>query len=147
MAEIYIATFDAVALAAATAKSVLELSTPATTRAWVRRWWVEFDGTSASNVPVLVELLYASAIVTGGVAVTPRSMTGGPASLCTVNKNPTGEGTPGNLDEQHRIPPTGGFMFQWSPDAYKIVPISGFWRIRCTAANVVNVSGGIEFEQ
>jgi anti-anti-sigma regulatory factor len=44
MAALYFLSVDAVALSAATAKSVLELGTTSAVRARIVEWWVDFDG-------------------------------------------------------------------------------------------------------
>lgn len=147
MAEVYTVAQDAMALVAATAKTVVEISTPATRRAWIRRWWVEFDGVTAANAPVKCELARATAVVTG-TTVTPNPVDpGGVAALSTVRFNASAEGTIGVILDTKRVPPTSGYEMYLDPKAYVLVPVSGFWRIRLTAAQGVNATAGIEFEE
>lgn len=148
---LYVASVDAIALAAGVAKTVLEVATPATTGIVPTRWWVEFDGVSAAAVPVKVEVGRFSAAVTTATAITPSRKNFGNASLasqCTVKHSATAEGagTPTDV-EIHRVPPTSGLFVQevlgmeWSMGA------SGFWRIRCTAPAAVNACIGFEWTE
>lgn len=147
MAEVYTCAQDAIALVAATAKTVVEISTPATRRAWIRRWWIEFDGVTAANVPVKTELARATGVITG-TTITPNPVDpAGVAALSTVRFNATVEGTIGVVNDTKRIPPTSGYEMYLDPRAYLLVPVSGFWRIRLTAAQGVNATVGIEFEE
>lgn len=143
----YRITVDAVALAAATAKTVLELATPSTRQAKIRRWWVNFDGVSASAVPGRVQLLRKTATITG-TALTPRPKDPGiPAALCTAKHTATAEGTDGNIDEEHRVPPTSGYDYTYALGEEPILQVSEFIAIKCTFAAAVNVTAGIEFEE
>ena len=140
----YEVSVDAVALAAATAKSIFELATSANNQAKIRSWWVEFDGVTASNTPVKVEVGRFSAAVTTATAVTPSKLDGaGVASLSTAKHSTSTEGA-GTFDagETHRIPPTSGMYVQYPDGDELVVGVSGFFRIRCTAAQAVNATFG-----
>jgi hypothetical protein len=142
---------DAIALVAATAKSILEIATPASTGALIIGWWCEFDGVTASNVPVKLEVGRFSAAVTTATTATPSKMGYGQnalASQATVKNSTTAEGAGTFVDgEIHRIPPTSGIYIQYPLGREWSLPASSFWRIRCTAAAGVNVTFGIQWAE
>ena len=148
---LYTFSIDGLALVAATAKSVLELGTPATDRAKITRWWVEFDGVTATAVPVKVEVGMFSAGVTTATTGTAQKQDcpEGPAPQSVIKHSTTveGAGTAGAGIEVHRIHPQGGLVVQAPLGREGTIPVSGFWRIRCTAAAGVNVTAGVEWEE
>ena len=144
----YAGTVDAVALVGAAAKTIIELGTTANTPAKVVDWWVEFDGTNAANTPVLVELLRCTgaATATTGTAVKQSMVT---RTNDTVWKHSaSSEGTPGATNlEQHRVSPTSGMGKQYPVDREIEIPISSYFRIRLTAAQAVNATAGVVWEE
>jgi hypothetical protein len=147
MGSIYVATVDAIALSAATAKTIIELATPATIRATLVQWWVEFDGTVASNTPVKVEVARITASGTGTAYTAKKYSDFAPAALVTVEHTSTAEPTYGDVLEIHRIPPTSGIFIQYPLGREIQIPVSGFLGIRCTAAQTVNVTVGTVWEE
>lgn len=148
---IFAASIDAVALAAATAKTVAELGTAATTPIKILDWWVEFDGVSSAAVPVKVEVGRFSAAVTTATTVTLSKVDygGNAVAANTVFKHSTsteGAGTASDV-EIHRISPTSGVRFQYPLGREWVVGASGFWRIRITAAATVNATFGFLIEE
>lgn len=142
---------DGIALVAATAKTILEIATPATTGMVPVLWWVEFDGTSSTNTPVKVEVGRFSAGVTTATAITPYRINDGNRALpsqCTVKHSTSteGAGTPTDV-EIHRVPPSGGLPWPENLGMEWVMGASGFWRIRCTAAQAVNVTFGIRWTE
>ncbi len=143
----------AVALAAATAKTVVGVLAPAQFGVDWTSWSVSFDGISATNAPVLVELCtctfatnppgtssttitvqqdYGRAIVTGftaayGWTVEPTVIT--PFDSLTLTPN-------GGLIVRD-------FQFGRTPDS----AVSAGFCIRCTAGAAVNARGGMYFER
>lgn len=147
MADSYVASIDGVALAAATAKTVLQIATPATVRALVEDIQVSLDGVTAANTPGLVELLRQTTAGTM-TALTPAPVdSAAPASLVTASHTATAEPTAGTVLRRWRITPNGG-LFElptpWGTSQLR-VPVSGFLGIRCTFAQVVNVNASIQF--
>lgn len=140
---------DQVALTAATAKTVIELTTPATVGLTPVMWWVEFDGVSASALPVKVEVGIFSAAVSAATTVTPFSLNGGErgvASLVTAKTNATAEGAgTATYVENHRVSPTSGILVQEPLGNELVVGASSFWRIRLTAAANVNATVGVRW--
>lgn len=147
----YGVSFDSTALAAATAKTVLELATPATSGLTPVMWWVEFDGVSAAAVPVKVEIGVFTAAVTTATTITPYALNAGDrgrASTVTAKTATTveGAGTPTYV-EVHRVSPTAGIVLQEPLGNEWSIGVSSFLRIRLTAAAAVNATGGIRYQE
>jgi len=146
---LYTLTIDAVALAAATARSVIELATSTTERVRIVSWWVEFDGVASTAVPVKVELgRFSAAVVTATAGTVSKLDPGEGATTAVVKHTTTDEGT-GTAEaglETHRIHPQGGLVIQYPLGREPVLAVSTFWRIRVTAAAAVNVTAGIVFE-
>jgi len=143
-------SIDANPLAAATAETVLELASGAQDRVKIKRWWVEFDGVTATAVPAKVEVGRFSAAVTTattGTAGKVDAADGTPAAAVKHTVTAEGAGTPEAGLEIHRVPPTSG-LFVIEPLGEELVlAASTFWRIRVTAAAVVNVTAGVRWEE
>lgn len=143
---LYSINIDALALAAATAKSILELGTPAGQRAIIKEWWVDFDGVTATAVPVKVEVQRFSAAVTTATTLAGDPLQGDPAAVVVAKHSTTTEGagtaTAGS-GWLKRIAPTSGFHYIAVEGRELLIPVSAFFRIRITAAAAVNVTAGI----
>jgi hypothetical protein len=146
MADKYTATADAVALAAAAAKTVLQIATPSTIRARLVELHVGFDGVTAANPPVLVELLRQTSAGTN-TAVTPVAVdAAAPASLVTSGKNHSAEPTGTTVVAHWRLTPVGGLLvIPFYGDEQPVMAISSWLGIRCTAAQIVNVNAQMTF--
>jgi hypothetical protein len=145
MADVYHASQDGVALAAATAKTVLQIATPSTIRCRVLGFSVALDGVAA-NVPGLVEVLRQTTAGTM-TALTPAPVdSAAPASLATASHTATAEPGSGTVVFRRRITPNGGYVeIRWQEQDQVVMPVSGFLGIRCTFANVVNVTASFWF--
>lgn len=145
----YGVSVDQVALVAATAKTAIELTTLATKGLAPVMWWVEFDGVSASALPVKIEVGIFSAAVTTATTVTPFNLNGGDrgaASIATAKHSTTVEGAgTATYVETHRVSPTSGILVQEPLGNEVVVGASSFWRIRLTAAANVNVTCGVRW--
>lgn len=145
--SLYYVSVDAIALTAATAKTVLEIATPSTADIRILEWWMDFDGVTASAVPVKVEMGRFSAAVTTATSITPAKLinTASPASGCTVKHTTSteGAGTVSDLTINRRISPTTGFHYVAPLGNEMYVALSTFWRMRITAAAGVNVTVGV----
>jgi hypothetical protein len=150
VAKVYTVTTGAVALVAATAKTVAEVTTGAgVTNAWVG-FDVTFDGVTATNVPVKVEIVSYTGASTG-TAFTPLRANGeaqNVAAVSTAKINDTVEPTTPTVRRTWFIPPTSGVLWQF-PLGREIgyMPVSSIYGIRCTAANGVNVAINLDFEE
>jgi hypothetical protein len=147
---LYKFTIDDLALAAATAKTVLELATASSDKARIVSWWVEFKGISATGTPVKIEVGRFSAAVT--TATTGTASKGDPsdgpnASVVKHSTTTEGAGTAEAGIEIHRIHPQGGIFVQLPLGREDVLAVSTFWRIRCTATEVVNVTAGVWWEE
>jgi hypothetical protein len=147
-----IQTGGAVALTAATAKSVLGIKSGSAFGVMLRRITVGFDGVTSSAVPVLVELCYSTfatnAPGTASTSVTPvqehgRVLTHGVTAAKTWTTEPTVLTTLG----EYLIPPTSGFDI-WYPFGQE--PESALaegYVIRCTAPAAVNVRAQMDYRR
>lgn len=147
---LYTFSIDGLALAAATAKTVLELGTAATDRAKIVSWWVEFDGATATAVPVKIEVGRFSAAVTTATTGTASKFDpadGNPASTVKHSTTTEGAGTAEAGIENHRCHPQSGMLVQYPLGREDVMAPSTFFRIRCTAAAAVNVTAGIIWEE
>lgn len=147
----YSASADQIALVGGTAKTVLQVATPASTGILVTKWWVEFDGTNAVNTPVKVEVGRFGSTAATVTALTPYLVDyaqNALASQCTVGTNASAEGTGTyTAGEVHRIPPTSGMVMQDPLGLYWQAPASSWFRIRLTAAQAVNCAVGVTWTE
>jgi hypothetical protein len=146
-------TEGAVALAAATAKSILGVSAPAQFGVDLKKFRVAFDGTSATAVPVLIELCYSTfATNAPGTAsasttvdqVYGRSITAG----FTAARNWTTEPTVLTPVDEWLLSPAGGlviydFPLGDTPDS----AVSNGFVLRLNAPAAVNVRASLWFER
>lgn len=148
-----IATGGAVALAAATAKTILGAKAHANGCIDLQGFEVSFDGVSASAVPVLVEVCAATfatnAPGTASTSVTPvlrygRSTTVG----WTAAKNWTTEPTVLTVVAEGLLTPNGGLLIRDYPLGQTIdTPLGEGLVLRCTAPGTVNVRATMLFER
>lgn len=139
------ATAGAVALTAATAKSVLGVRAHANSALLLKKVRYAFDGTSATAVPVLVEVCYATfasnAPGTNSTSVTPAQVAGRTTTAgFTAAKNWTTEPTVLTVLDEILVTPYSGTVFYDFPlgDEYDTALNEGFV-LRCTAPAGVNV--------
>jgi hypothetical protein len=144
-------TGAAVALAAATAKVVLNVIAPAQFGVDLKKFRVAFDGVTASAVPVLVELMYstqagAGAGSTGGTVnqIYGRTITAGFTSAYGYTTDPTAL----TLVDSFLLDPNKGlviydFPLGDTPDT----AVSNALCLRCTAPAIVNVRATMVFER
>ena len=140
---------DSVALTAATAKSMLELATPATDRVKIVEWWYEFDGTTSTNTPVKIEIGRFSAAVTTATAFTPEKFDPAMGTSAVTAKHSTSTEGAGTADDiiHRRCPPTSGYHYVAPLGREFTMALSTFWRMRVTAAQAVNITCGVIWEE
>jgi hypothetical protein len=146
-------TGGAVALSAATAKSVLGVRAHANSGLLLRKYRVAFDGVTASAVPVLIELCYATfatnAPGTNSTSVTPAQALGRVIAVgATAGKNWTAEPTVLTTVEEHLLTPNGGleeydFPLGDEPDS----AVSEGYVLRLTAPATVNARATMWFSR
>lgn len=146
-------TGAAVALSAATAKSVIGVSAPAQFGVDLKKVRFGFDGVTASAVPVLVELCYATfatnAPGTNSTSVTPAQMYGRSITTgFTAARNWTTEPTVLTVVEEMLLSPNGGALWYDFPlgDTPDSAVSQGFV-LRMTAPATVNVRSTLSFER
>lgn len=77
-------------------QTLIQLTTPATRRAWIKALACSGKDTDGTKVPPQVDLIRQTSAGAGGTSVTPRPLVAGhPASLCTALERPTTEPTNG----------------------------------------------------
>lgn len=150
MSETYSITVTAVALAAATAKTIIEIGTPSTGACRLIGLEVSFDGVTAAAVPVAVEVMKFAATGTGS-AYTPLKMNGeaqNRAAVCTAKTSDTVEPASQTRVVGWKVSPYGGlWVYQWPLGRELYLPPSSFFGIRCTAPAIVNVDANLTFEE
>ncbi len=142
-----------IALAAATAKSVIGVSAPAQFGVDLTKCRIAFDGATSTAVPVQVELCYATFATNGpgtnSTSITPqqvygRSITAG----FTAASNWTAEPTVLTVIDAWSLAAYGGTViydlpFGTTPDS----AVSNGFVIRCTAPAVVSCRPTLWFER
>lgn len=147
-------TEAAVALSAATAKSVLGIKSAADFGLDLKKFRIGFDGVAASAVPVLVELCFATwatnAPGTNSTNVTPRQAYGRTIAhaLLGAAANWTTEPTVLTVLDHWLLTPAGGlvlydFPLGDTPDA----DLSQGFVLRCNAPATVNVRATMWWER
>ncbi len=146
-------TESAVALAAATAKSILGVRGNAAFGVDLLGFRVGFDGVTASAVPVLVELCYATFATnppgTNSTSSTIDTVYGRQvASGLTGAKNWTTEPTVLTPIDEWLLTPNGGLVIKDLPrDRTPDSAFSEGFVLRLTAPAIVNVRGTLFFER
>lgn len=153
-AEYTVATSSAVALSAATAKTVLAVLAPAQFGVDLLKFSIGFDGVTASAVPVLWELCSLTAATnstpgTGNTSesaniqqISGRSITTGFTAFSASTSEPTVLAA----IRKNLLTPNGGlliydFPLGDSPDS----AVSQGFALRCTAPATVNVRADFQF--
>lgn len=150
------ATGGAIALTAATAKTVLMLiASTANQPSWVEAQ-VSFDGVSASAVPVLVEWISSTQATAGtNTAQTPKQIRGWPGqpSQTSAAVNYTAEGTTYEAFKKRLLTPNGGLLVIQQPmgrEPTGIITATTQFKgmgFRLTAPAGVNCHVDAEFEE
>lgn len=146
-------TEGAVALAAATAKSILGVKAHANSGLQVKGFHVAFDGISAAGVPVLVELCYstfgANSPGTNSSSTTPRQTYGRVLTAgFTSGKTWTTEPTTLTVIKEMLLSPNGGSLFfQFPLGTEPDCALAEGFVIRCTAPATVNVRATLDVER
>lgn len=133
--------------------TILEVNPPANRVATIKQWSLEFSGVSATDVPVLVQLVEVTATSAVGTAVTPASMRDGQvAAGSTAKKLPATEGTVTVL-ETHMVPPSSGIVIQYplgaEPQVQGAASTAKGYAIRCNrgAGAAINADATIVWDE
>lgn len=146
----YTAVTTEVALAAATAKTVLLITAASTKRLQVAEFWVEGDGISGSAEPMVVEVLRKSGTLTGYGSITPNPLDpAAPAALFTAGQGDgdSTEGTDGAVLYRHEVHPQGGKHYVFPLGRYIHLAVNGVLGIRVTSPATGNVVAGFGVDE
>lgn len=149
MAETYVVTKSAVALAAATAKTVASVISASGQTARIFGFDVTFDGTNSTAVPTLVELVRFTTDGTG-TAFTPIKGNGeaqNKAALCAAKHTYTVEPTTPTVIRSYYIAPVAGIPYQFALGREQAYLASGLIGVRITAPAAVNTAINLDFEE
>ena len=142
-----IALTTEVALAAATAKTIIQIIAPANHRLKIKRWGVFFDGISGTEEPVQVRLLRQTDAGTVS-ALTPVSQVVATETVqTTAGHTATVEPTAGDILDMAEVHPQSGYEVIIPFDMPIEIPGGGRVGIECTAPAIVNVRAKIIFEE
>lgn len=149
-APVYAAvTGGAVALSAATAKSIIGVKAHANSGLLVKEAFVSFDGVTAGAVPVLVELCYctfgANSPGTNSTSVTPAQLSGRVLTAgFTAGKTWSAEPTTITVLAELLVHPQAGAIYQIPLGDEPDTALGEGFVIRCTAPATVNVRGTLK---
>lgn len=147
----YTVASGSVALAAATAKTILNVIAPAQFGIDLRSLELAFDGVTAANTPVLVEICSSTQATAGTAGTTPtvnqgygRAITAG----FTAAAGYTAEPTVLTALDAFTLSPNGGLVIRdWPLGEGFDQDVSKGLAIRLTAAQVVNARATMKFER
>lgn len=147
----YTATSGSVSLAAATAKTVLNIIAPATFGIDLRSIAISFDGVTASNVPVLVELCSSTQGVAGTVGTSPTVQQGYGRAITagfTAGAGYSAEPTTLTTIDAWTLSPNGGLVIRdWPLGEGFDQDVSKALAVRLTAPATVNSRVTMKFER
>lgn len=133
-------------LVASTPYSAIELRTASEPPIKIVKWWVDFNSSTSTDKPVLVQAGRFTTAVTANTSVSasPLSWVGNDSTAVTsvgVNATTEGSGTTTGQVEGHYVLPQGGLYVGWETDdtALWIAP-SSFFRIRITPGSALTTT-------
>ena len=152
MSNGYIVTSGAaLALSAATARTMVAVVAAANVTARLVEFGVSFDGVTSTAIPVLVELCDGSGGAAGtSTSQTPRQIRGNPRTVqCAGANTYTAGNEPTTLTviKQWLVHPQTGIVVQFPLGREPEHAGAGGLMIRLTAPATVNARGYLEFEE
>lgn len=148
--DLYTLNSGEVTLVAATAKSILQLVTPATTRAKITGFSVSFNSVTSSDAPAVVDLLRQTTAGTGGTAATMAALDpDAPAALASgLYDIDSAEPTAGNVLWSGYVTPVGGlFVYNFADGEEPVLDVSNRVGIRVTSPEAVDVIATITYAE
>lgn len=137
----------------ATMATILEVNPPANRQAVITEASISFSGVSATDVPVIVQLVEVTATSAAGTGVTPGSMRDGQVSAgVTAKKLPASEGTVTVL-KTYNVPPSSGVVIQYplgrEPAVQGAASTAKGFAIRANRGSgaAINAEANIEWEE
>jgi hypothetical protein len=138
----------AVALAAGVAKTVLSVIAPAQFGVDLVGYRIGFDGVTAANTPVVIEIVSFTTDGTGTAGTVAQSYGRAITAGFTTKYNYTVEPTTVTLIDTFRLTPNGGaIVYDYPRDRTPDCAVSNLIAIRLTAAQIVNVTATALFER
>jgi hypothetical protein len=138
----------AVALAAGTAKTVLSVIAPAQFGVDLVGYRLGFDGVTAANTPVVIEVVSFTTDGTGTAGTVAQAYGRAITAGFTTKYNYTVEPTTVTLIDTFRLTPNGGaIVYDYPRDRTPDCAVSNLIALRLTAAQIVNVTGTMIFER
>lgn len=148
--DLYTLNSGAVSLSAATAKTVLQLVTPSTTRAKIVSFSVSFNSVTASDAPAVVDLIRQTTAGTGGTSATLAALDpDAPAALSSGLYNiASSEPTSGNVLWTGYVTPVGGlFVYNFAEGEEPVLDISDRVGIRITSPSAVSAIATLTYAE
>jgi hypothetical protein len=152
MGSLYSASCSGAAVAN-TMTTILEVNPPANRKAVITEASITFSGVSATDVPVLVQLVEVTATSAAGTGVTPAPMKDGQVTVAsTAKKLPATEGTVTVL-KQYEVPPSSGLVIQYplgrEPEIIGAASTAKGFAIRANRGSgaAINCDANLEFEE
>lgn len=142
-----VAATAAVALTAATARTVVQVAVPANKRMKCLGWAVYFDGTSSVNVPVRVRLLRQSSAGTMSALTITKATPRAESFLCTASHSATAEPSLSEIIDVALVHPQQGYEVKFTPGQELVVGGGERLGIECTAPQAVNATAKLLFEE
>ena len=144
---LYMVHSRAQALAASTVETLVQVTAPAGGYCSVVAWGISFEGVTAANEPVLVDLLRQTTAGTGA-AFTPLEWNElGRAASSTALNGFSAEPTAGDILHPNYIDPEGGFEAWYEERLRPVFSSSGRVGLRANANDVVNCTAWLLFEE
>lgn len=143
----FIAQTAEVALTAATAKTVVQVSAPSNQRVKLLGWGLFFDGTSSSAEPVQVRLLRQTTAGTMSSLTPAKLNTHSETLQSSASHTATAEPTAGDVLDVAEVHPQGGFEKIYPEGKEPRIAGGGRIGIECTAPAGVNVRAKLICEE
>lgn len=137
----------AVSLAAATAKTVMQVTAPANQRLRVRKISFAFDTLPAGSVAVLVRLLFQSTAGTATAITAAKVSAGAETIQGTANYNATVEPTLSSVLDTFSIRPQLGVDISIPMDSTIEIPGGGRLGIECTCSAIASFRSKVQWEE
>ncbi len=137
-----------VALVGGTAKTVLSVIAPAQFGVDLIGYRIGFDGVTAANTPVIIEIVSYTTDGTGTAGTVVQSYGRTITAGFTTKNNYSVEPTVPTLIDAFRITPNGGaIVYDYPRDRTPDTAVSNLIGLRLTAAQAVNVTATMIFER
>jgi hypothetical protein len=148
--DLYTVNSGAVSLSAATVKTVLQIATPASTRAKLTSFSVSFNSVTSSDAPAVVDLLRQTTAGTGGSSATLAPLDpDAPASQLTGLFNiASAEPSAGNVLWSGYVTPVGGlFVYNFAEGEEPILDVSNRIGIRVNSPAAVSAIATLTYAE